>query len=474
MNSEFSDKMSSFYTIATYFSKFFTKSFKKSLLFTIIFGIGKFFETQWVNSYFKSLYPNENFLSFFKKNKIIANHLFAPIIVIFLFAIFLILSLNPVSLSLQINIAIGFISFLIGALILPSYFFNDENNKDIEANEANENKETNKSNENKEANEANENFKNKKFSFIKFDDDDIYSLGFCLILVGVIFFLLSVASVGGIPLIKPSLRYGLKPILTMPVFLMIPGIGLLAASYINKFKKQLLSRSEARFRFILLLAMSSFFLLALGYRTPIIAILLMIIIIGYYGKILAIWEIIIGALIGLGIIIGVGYFRSLGELMITTNTSPFYSFQSRVDFTLHVLNLLNYISGDFGIKHGALTLSSIPGSELGPRMTIGQLIAWRSEVTVTPTLIGPMIVEFGRFGVAIGMGLLGFILGIGYKILQKTKDSFYIALYAILLTYTILGIETGILDIHVIVYFLLGSLIYFANIFYFRRSENKK
>ena len=451
MNSEFSDKMSSFYTIATYFSKFFTKSFKKSLLFTIIFGIGKFFETQWVNSYFKSLYPNENFLSFFKKNKIIANHLFAPIIVIFLFAIFLILSLNPVSLSLQINIAIGFISFLIGALILPSYFFNDENNKDIEANE------------------ANENFKNKKFSFIKFDDDDIYSLGFCLILVGVIFFLLSVASVGGIPLIKPSLRYGLKPILTMPVFLMIPGIGLVAASYLNKFKKQLISRSQIRFRFILLLAMSSFFLLALGYRTPIIAILLMIIIIGYYGKILAIWEIIIGALIGLGIIIGVGYFRSLGELMITTNTSPFYSFQSRVDFTLHVLNLLNYISGDFGIKHGALTLSSIPGSELGPRMTIGQLIAWRSEVTVTPTLIGPMIVEFGRFGVAIGMGLIGFILGIGYKILQKTKDSFYIALYAILLTYTILGIETGILDIHVIVYFLLGSIIFLANILKYKK-----
>jgi len=451
VNSEFSDKMSSFYTIATYFSKFFTKSFKKSLLFTIIFGIGKFFETQWVNSYFKSLYPNENFLSFFKKNKIIANHLFAPIIVIFLFAIFLILSLNPVSLSLQINIAIGFISFLIGALILPSYFFNDENNKDIEANE------------------ANENFKNKKFSFIKFDDDDIYSLGFCLILVGVIFFLLSVASVGGIPLIKPSLRYGLKPILTMPVFLMIPGIGLVAASYLNKFKKQLISRSQIRFRFILLLAMSSFFLLALGYRTPIIAILLMIIIIGYYGKILAIWEIIIGALIGLGIIIGVGYFRSLGELMITSNTSPFYSFQSRVDFTLHVLNLLNYISGDFGIKHGALTLSSIPGSELGPRMTIGQLIAWRSEVTVTPTLIGPMIVEFGRFGVAIGMGLIGFILGIGYKILQKTKDSFYIALYAILLTYTILGIETGILDIHVIVYFLLGSIIFLANILKYKK-----
>jgi uncharacterized membrane protein len=81
-----------------------------------------------------------------------------------------------------------------------------------------------------------------------------------------------------------------------------------------------------------------------------------------------------------------------------------------------------------------------------------------------------MMVDFGRFGVAIGMGFLGFILGIGYKILQKTKDSFYIAIYAIILAYTILGIETGILDIQVIVYFILGSLIYLANIFKFKHG----
>ncbi|MCL2156481.1 MAG: oligosaccharide repeat unit polymerase family protein [Methanobrevibacter sp.] len=479
--------MSSFYTIATYFSKFLTKSLKKSFFFTIIFKISKFFETQWVNSYFKSLYPNNSFLSVLNRNKIIANHLFTPLIVILLFAIFLILSLNPVSLDLQINIAIAFISFFIGSMILPIFFFNnkklnkknkenienkeDKINKENKENENKENKinEENKEIENKENKEI-ENKESKKFSFITFNDDDIYSIGFCLVLVGVIFFLLSVASVGGIPLIKPSLRYSLKPILTMPVFLMIPGIGLIAASYLNKFKKQLITRSQARFRFILFVAISSFFLLALGYRTPIIAVLLMMIIIGYYGKILAIWELIIGGLIGMGIIIGIGYFRSLGELMITTNTSPLYSLQSRADFTLHVLDLLNYISGDFGLKHGVLTLSSIPGSELGPRMTIGKLIAWRTEVTVTPTLIGPMIVDFGRFGVAIGMGLLGFILGIGYKILQKTKDSFYIALYAILLTYTLLGIETGILDIHVIIYFLLGFILFLANIFKFKKD----
>lgn len=469
-----SDTMSSFYSIATYISKFFTESFKKSFLFSIIFGISKFFEKQWVSSYFKNLYPSENFLALLKRNKIIAKHIFSPLIVLLLFAIFLILSMNPVSLDLQINIAIAFISFFIGAIILPRYFFN--NKKSNQRNNGLKNKykqAENKDNDNYNNENINENDNNndKKFSFIKFNNDDIYSIGFCLVLVGVIFFFLTVASVGGIPLIKPSLRYSLKPILTMPVFLMIPGIGLIAASYLNNYNKLLITRSQTKFRFILLIAISSFFLFALGYRTPIIAVLLTMIIIGYYGKVLAVWEVVIGALIGVGIIIGIGYFRSLEEFMITSNTSPFYSLQNRADFTLHVLNLLNYISGDFGVKHGALTLSSIPGSELGPRMTIGKLIAWRSEVTVTPTLIGPMIVDFGRFGVAIGMGFLGFILGIGYKILQKTKDSFYIALYAILLTYTILGIETGILDITVIIYFIIGFLIYLANIFKFEKDK---
>ncbi|MEE1133476.1 MAG: hypothetical protein UHW60_01765, partial [Methanobrevibacter sp.] len=40
-------------------------------------------------------------------------------------------------------------------------------------------------------------------------------------------------------------------------------------------------------------------------------------------------------------------------------------------------------------------------------------------------------------------------------------------LYALLLTYTILGIETGILDIQVLIYFAIAIFIYFTCI---RRS----
>ena len=399
----------------------------ESFLFTLIFTILGFIENQWVNSYFKRFYPSENFLNFLNRNVVLKEYLFHPLIVLLVFALFLILSLNSPSTSLAITLAIAFVSFFIGSTVLPKYFLN----KNLE-------------------------------KIIYFDRKDFYSIGFCLLLVSIIFFFISVASVGGIPLLKPSIRYLLKPIFTMPVFLIIPGTCLIASAYLNDFQAEKITRSQARFRFLFLLAIDCAFLLLLGYRTPILAAFLIIIIIGFYGNIVSLWEVVLGALLGISAIIGIGYFRSLGEMTITSATSPIYTLQSRADFTLHVLNLLDFIGGNFGVTHGHMLVSSIPGSDLGPRMMVGKLIAWRTEVTVTPTLIGQMVVDFGKFGVLVGMCLLGFILGIGFKLMQKTKDFAYIGIYSIILTYTILGVETGILDIQVLIYFILAIFIYFT------------
>ena len=398
----------------------------KTFLFKLIFNILNFFEDQFLNSYFKKLYPNKSFLSFLKKSNFLNKYIFSPLILLFIFAVFLILSINPISESLTINLIIAFISFFIGVYFIPKLFFNNK----------------------------------KKYKIISFKTKDIYSIGFCLIIIGLLIFLISIASVGGIPLLQPSIRYLLKPALTMPVFLMIPGICLIGSVYIQKYKNKEINRSQVRFRFVLLIILGTLILLTLGYRTPLIAILLIMIIMGYYGEILELWEVIFGAVLGVATIIGIGYFRSLGEYVISSNTDPFYSLKSRADFTLHVLDMLNFISGDYGLTHGKLLLSSIPGSELGPRMMIGKLIAWRTEVTVTPTLIGQMLVDFGKTGMILGMGLLGALLGIGFRIVQITKDYFFIALYSLIFAYAIVGVETGILDIQVIFYYAIAILIY--------------
>ena len=417
--------MSVIYSTLTSVINKISDEFHKSFLFTFIFNILGFIENQWVNSYFKRFYPSENFLNFLNKNEILKNHIFNPLIVLFLFALFLLLSMSKPSDSLVITLILAFAGFFIGSAILPRHFLNN-NLKGI----------------------------------VEFERRDIYSIGFCLILISIVFFFVSIASVGGIPLLKPSIRYLLKPILTMPVFLIIPGTCLIASAYLKDFQDKKITRSQARFRFLFLLFIDCAFLLLLGYRTPLLAAFLIIIIMGFYGNIVSLWEVVVGALIGIGAIIGIGYFRSLGEMTITSSTSPFYTLQSRADFTLHVLNLLDFIGGNFGLTHGHLLASSIPGSDLGPRMMVGKLIAWRTEVTVTPTLIGQMVVDFGKVGVFVEMCLLGFVLGIGFKIMQKTKDFFYIGIYSLILTYSILGIETGILDIQVLIYFIIAVFIY--------------
>lgn len=420
--------MSLIYTKLTSIVNKISQLFHESLLFTIIFSILNYFENAWVNSYLKGLYPGENFLGFIKKNKILNSEAFNPLIVLVVFGAFLILSINAVSASLAITLAIAFIAFFIGSAILPRYFLNKEFKKPA----------------------------------IEFKSKDLYSIGFCLVLISILFFFVSVASVGGIPILKTSLRYQLKPLFTMPVFLIIPGVCILANVYLKKFQENKITRSQARFRFLILIAISCVFLLALGYRTPLLAVLLIMIIIGYYGNILAVWEVVVGALIGVCAIIGIGYFRSVEEYTVTSATNPFYTLESRADFTLNVLNLLDFIGGNFGVTHGKLLASSIPESDLGPRMMIGKLIAWRTEVTVTPTLIGQMVIDFGKIGVAVEMCGLGFILGIGYKIMKKTNDFAYIGLYSLLLTYSILGVETGILDIQVLAYFAVAIFIYLA------------
>ena len=421
--------MSVIYSTLTSLINKISDEFHKSFLFSLIFSILELIENQWVNSFFKKLYPDENFLGFLNKNQILKTHLFNPLIVLFLFALFLLLSINRPSDSLVITLAIAFAGFFIGCCVLARLMLN-KNHENI----------------------------------IRFKRDDIYSIGFCLTLLSIVFFFISIASVGGIPLLKPSIRYLLKPVFTMPVFLIIPGTCLIASAYLKDFQDEKITRSQVRFRFIFLLVVDCAFLLLLGYRTPLLAAFLIIIIIGFYGNIISLWEVVVGALIGIGAIIGIGYFRSLGEMTITSSTSPIYTLQSRADFTLHVLNLLDFIGGNFGVTHGHLLASSLPGSDLGPRMMVGKLIAWRTEVTVTPTLIGQMVVDFGKVGVFIEMCLLGFILGIGFKLMRITQNYFYIGIYSLILTYSILGIETGILDIQVLLYFAVAIFIYFVNI----------
>lgn len=423
--------MSLIYSKLTQLLNRITEEFRNSLIFGKLFSIMIFIENEWVNGYLKSFYPGENFLSFFEKNNILKNHIFNPLIVLVLFTGFLALSSHIFSRSLAETIIIAFVFFFIGSAVLPRFILNND------------------------------------IDILILKRKDIYSIGFCLLLTSITFFIISIAYVGGLPILKPSLRFLLKPALTMPVFLIIPATCLLASVFLKDFKDKTITRSQARFRFLLLLILNVLILLILGYRTPILAALLVLTIIAYIGGIVTVWEVLFAGLVGVGAIMGIGYFRSIEEYGMSRSINPIYTLQSRADFTLNVLNQLDILGGKYGMTHGRILANSIPGSGIGPRRIVGSLISWRSEVTVTSTLLGQMVADFGKVGVAVEMLILGFILGIGFKIMKKTKNFFYIGLYSLILTYSIIGIETGILDIQVLTYFAIAVFVY-SLLFYYK------
>ena len=417
--------MSSIYNFTAKISVKVKNLIEGTFIFILFQRLFLYVENLWLNSFFIQKYP-EKFLNFLDNSIILKNHIFSPLIIVVAFAFFMILASIPLSLSLQLNILIGFMAFFIFSTIFPRLMLNDNN-------------------------------------FIIFDSEKIYSLGFLLFIISFIFFFINIVTSGSLPLLNSSLRYFLDPKLTLPIFLSIPAVALMGSYILNEMQNGKISKSSAKFRIIFLSAISLLLLLSFGYRTPLVALLLIVIIMGYYTKLFQVWEIILGLIMILSVVMILGYFRSVEEYALGY-LSALDFLRSRAAFTLKVLDLLNNISGNFGFMHGNLSLSILPGSGEGPRALIGKLIVWRSGVTITPTLIGPMLLEFGTVGVALGMGLLGLITGLGYKILEKTKNPFYIALYAINISYIIIGIETGILDQIVILYLFLSTIIYFANI----------
>lgn len=409
-----------------------TKLVKSSLIFSIINKIILFFEYQFINSLIFNYWPENEIL--FNKSHILKEKLFSPLLLILVTAIFLLLCIEPLSGHLHINLAIAMILFIFGVFLAQKSFLNG------------------------------------KIEVIKFSYKEIYDMGFALFLLALFFFFLSIAAVGGIPLFKSSLRYLLKPAFTIPVFLMVPALGLMSSKWIDEMNTNILSPNQVKFRMLIVTSLAVFIFLLLGYRTPIVAVILMVIIIGYYSGLLRIWEILLGFLLIIGIIGVMGYIRLANEYYLT-NIGIFSSLMNRADFTLHVLDKLSFISGSTGFLHGKLTLSLIPGSGIGPRVMIAEILNWRSGVTITPTLYGPMLVEFGTIGLAIVMFILGFILNIGHKIIEKTKEPVYIVLYALIFSYVLLGIETGILDQTVITYLFLTGVLYLFVLFKNYRTD---
>lgn len=106
--------------------------------------------------------------------------------------------------------------------------------------------------------------------------------------------------------------------------------------------------------------------------------------------------------------------------------------------------------------YGELAISNfltlLPGEQLGVRNIVGDVVNARKQPdgkpwSITPTLQGALFMDGGFLGVIIGFFLLGAVLEFLKKIAVIKKDPFSIVIYALLAINSLMIIHTGYFDV---------------------------
>ena len=159
-----------------------------------------------------------------------------------------------------------------------------------------------------------------------------------------------------------------------------------------------------------------------------------------------------------------GYYRGMAE---GSSVGFFEIIARRVGLTLSVYDYLINRFWPFGVNHGTTMLATfssffhfIPGPRLGPRTIVARMFGVQ-DISMTSTLLGTVVLDFGIVGIIAFMAAFGGILKMAYTA-AKTNSAVGIAIFAFLLSYSLVGIETGLVDFNVFVFFA-GSFLILVN-----------
>lgn len=352
--------------------------------------------------------------------------LFHPLIIVVMAILFLIIAmpmwyvyrqLPSPNLDLYLYIGLGLVFFILG-IFLSNYFLN-------------------------------ENLAPKKIlSTEKLSLSDSYSKNE-LILVGIVFIgiilqIINIVFLGGIPLFSATLKAkAATKIWLVSYIIFLPSINILLAKYNRKS------------HYILLLIGLILFALT-GYRTTPIAIMLSALITLYYTRDVDVKYVILAIIAIAAVLIAVGFIAVQAISWQHWTLNPIELVSYRAAFTLNVLSkaIENQCT-----TMGNLFYTTLTGffTHSDARVLVGQ--ATLGEVhSITSTIFGPALLDFGIVGMILQMLSIGLILKTLHSI-QKHKKSIFSAFYGILLAQTIIWIETGPTDVVVWIFYLIGILL---------------
>ncbi|MBU7010760.1 MAG: oligosaccharide repeat unit polymerase [Theionarchaea archaeon] len=275
-------------------------------------------------------------------------------------------------------------------------------------------------------------------------DDNLPLIAFTCLVVGLLFWVLDIFLFGGFPLLTPEARGSLDTTYTM-LSHALP-VGCVMAIIICR------NRTSS----FLLVLVSVVLMALLGYRTQVILVMLASCFAAFLTKVITGTEtvLVLAGTGGLGLLL-----TSLRDIILQTQIGIIEAVQARVSVTLDIYDMMANLGGVFGYTKGEVHIAAVsffarmmPRVAYSPRRYIAEMVGM--DVSATSTILGPLAVDFGLIGVFVGMAFLGYLL----SRLYKHKTPLGISLYCVVLAYSIIGIETGIVDLEVILIFFFSFL----------------
>jgi len=251
---------------------------------------------------------------------------------------------------------------------------------------------------------------------------------------------------GGIPILSGYLKFKATTDLwriAYPLFL--PAITILLAKYPRKWY------------YVLFIIGLGVFAIN-GYRTTTMAILISAFITLYYTRKMKTTHVLISILIIALIGIAAGYIAVMSIQWQQWSLNPLQLIAYRAGFTMMVFDKIVHMAGFTGgdLFHQALTTGH-------PRVTVGQVVlnypvgGNTPTTSITSTIFGPAVLDFGFYAMAVQMFIIGVVLKIIHATHQKVNGA-VTALYAIVLTHTMIWVETGPTDSVVYIFYFLAIL----------------
>ncbi|NPA62506.1 MAG: oligosaccharide repeat unit polymerase [Methanococci archaeon] len=281
-----------------------------------------------------------------------------------------------------------------------------------------------------------------KFSTLpNFNEKKHYTFGLILMIIGLIFIIADLLWVRDVPLFDPLSRRFLSVYFTTFSHLFLLGWAIVIAS-----------TNIERKKVIVYTAVFAVLIMLLGYRTNVLVLLISSIIVLYYKGDISNRELF---KYGIGVFAVLIFLSALRLYVLGVGGNPI---TSRIELTMSVYDIIfNNFNGIFnGYIHYSAVFSYL-GMCSGARTVIAHILGIYG-VSITPTIVGAVVGDYGTLAVIPYFGILGIFLGFFYKLSERLKG-IYLGVYGILFAYTLIAIESGILDLDVIIYYLFGMLL---------------